>query len=107
MSQINQIKRKLRTNPDAYALWRSNASLPTGFHDTAEITSTRVHLMLDGGDDIFVITILPGDDYGYFDAYVRRMGSTDTVHIPTLRARDSRDAVTAALEVLPDYIGLV
>ena len=107
MTNMATKKRKLRTDPESYVGWGANTDLPTGIYDTAEITSTRIHLMLEGGDDVYVITILPGDDYGYHDAYVRRMGNTDTVHIPTLRARDAKDAVSAALELLPDYIGIV
>lgn len=56
---------------------------------------------------VYVLMILPGDEYGAYDAWLRRMGSNDMVHMLTKRARYPEDVVVAAKESLPDYIGLV
>lgn len=101
-----QIQRRLRTDPDSFVTW-PGAELPVGSYESEEITGTRLHLMLDGCNDIYVITILPGDDHGLANVWLRRMDSTDAVHILTHRARDPRDTVIAALEALPDYIGII
>jgi hypothetical protein len=63
--------------------------------------------MLDGHDDVFILTILPGDEYGRYDAWLRRMGSEDMLHMLSRRARDPEDVVVAAIGELPEYIGLV
>lgn len=63
--------------------------------------------MQDGYDDVYAITVLPGDEYGMYDAWLRRMGSEEVVHMLSKRARAPEDVVVAALGELPDYIGLV
>ena len=81
--------------------------LPQGSYESAEITGIQLSLMLDGHDDVYILSILPGDEYGQFDAWLRRMGSQDMLHMLSRRARDPEDVVVAALGELPDFIGLV
>jgi hypothetical protein len=63
--------------------------------------------MLEGHEDVYILSILPGDEYGQYDAWLRRMGSDDMVHMLSKRARDPEDVVITALGELPEYIGLV
>lgn len=107
MSKNNNIKHRLRTDPDSMFFWTDGGYLPTGMYESAEITGVQISLMLEGYDDVYVITVLPGDEYGSYDAWLRRMGSTDMIHILSKRARDPEDVVVAAKECLPDYIGIV
>ena len=76
-------------------------------YESAEITGIQLSMMLDGHDDVFILTILPGDEYGRYDAWLRRMGSEDMLHMLSRRARDPEDVVVAALGELLEYIGLV
>lgn len=107
MSKIDTIMRRLRSNPNGSIAWMDGGYLPQGGYETAEITGIQIHLMLQGHNDVYIITVLPGDDYGVYDAWVRRMGSTDMVHMLGKAVRDPEDVVVAALENLPDYIGIV
>ena len=107
MKKIDRIKDRLRTDPNGMLGWMDGGYLPNAFYETAEITGVQLSLMLEGHEDVFILTILPGDEYGAYDAWVRRMGSEDMVHVLTKRARDPEDVVVAAIENLPDYIGLV
>ena len=107
MSKINSIKSRLRNDPDGMMCWLDGGYLPTAACESAEITGIQINLMLDGYDDVYIITVLPGDEHGHYDAWLRRMGSTDMVHILTKRARDPEDVVVLAKEHLPDYIGII
>lgn len=107
MSKINSIKRRLRNDPDGMLGWMDGGYLPTASYESEEITGIQLSLMLEGYEDVYVLMILPGDEYGAYDAWVRRMGSTDMVHMLNKRARDPEDVVVAAKESLPDYIGIV
>ncbi len=107
MKKIDRVKRRLHSDPDAMVAWMDGGYLPIGLYESSEITGIQISLMLEGYDDVYVLSILPGDDYGTYDAWVRRMGSTDMMHMLTKRARDPEDVVVAAKEHLPDYIGLV
>lgn len=107
MSKIDSIKRRLRNNPNGSIAWMDGGYLPNGGYETAEVGGLQVNLMLMGYDDVYIITVLPGDDYGVFDAWVRRLGSNDMVHMLSKTVRDPEDVVVAALETLPDYIGVV
>ena len=107
MSKVETIKRRLRSNPNGSIAWMDGGYLPQGGYETAEVTGIQIHLMLRGHNDVYIITVLPGDDYGMYDAWVRRMGSTDMVHMLGKAVRDPEDVVVAALENLPDYIGIV
>ena len=107
MSKSSNIKRRLRTDPDGMLGWMDGGYLPQVSYESAEITGIQLSLMLDGHDDVYILTILPGDEYGQFDAWLRRMGSDDMTHMLTKRARDPEDVVVAALRELPEYIGLV
>ena len=106
MTKIDNIKHRLRTDPDAMIGWMDGGYLPNAYYETAEITGLQVTLMLEGHEDVHILTILPGDEYGAYDAWVRRMGSDDMMHMLTKRARDPEDIVVAAMENLPDFIGL-
>ena len=107
MSKINVIKRRLRNNPNGSIVWMDGGFLPQGSYETSETTGIQIHLMLRGYDDVYIIEVLPGDEYGAYNAWVRRMNSTDMTHMLTKQARDPEDVVVAALETLPDYIGVV
>ena len=107
MSKINQTKRRLHTAPDGMLAWMDGGYLPQVHYESAEITGVQLSMMLDGHDDVYILTILPGDEYGSYDAWLRRMGSEDMVHMLTKRARDPEDVVVAALSELPEFIGLV
>ena len=107
MSKSSNIKRRLRTDPDGMLGWMDGGYLPNLSYESAEISGIQLSMMLDGHDDVCILTILPGDEYGHYDAWLRRMGSDDMVHMLTKRARDPEDVVVAALGELPDYIGLV
>ena len=82
MHKIDDIKHRLSSDPDGMMCWLDGGYLPTASYESAEVTGIQISLMLDGHEDVYVITILPGDDYGAYDAWLRRMGSTDMVHIP-------------------------
>lgn len=107
MSKINNLKRRLKADPDGMLGWMDGGQLPRMSYESAEITGVQLSMMLDGQDDVFILSILPGDEYGSYDAWLRRMGSDDMLHMLTKRARDPEDVVVAALESLPDYIGLI
>ena len=107
MSKINNLKRRLKADPDGMLGWMDGGDLPQESYESAEITGIQLSLMLDGHDDVYILTILPGDEYGRYDAWLRRMDSDDMTHMLTKRARDPEDVVIAALGELPDYIGLV
>ena len=107
MSKINQVKHRLRTDPNGILAWMDGGCLPQVAYESAEITGIQLSLMLDGHDDVYILSILPSDKYGQFDAWLRRMGSDDMVHMLSRRARDPEDVVVAALSELPEYIGLV
>ena len=107
MSKINQTKHRLRSDPDGMLAWMDGGYLPQMSYESAEITGIQLSLMLDMHEDVYILTILPGDEYGQFDAWLRRMGSQDMLHMLSRRARDPEDVVVAALGELPDFIGLV
>ena len=107
MSKQENLKHRLRTDPDGMLAWMDGGYLPQMSYESAEITGIQLSLMLDGHDDVFILTILPGDEYGQFDAWLRRMGSEDMLHMLSRRARDPEDVVVTALGELPEYIGLV
>ena len=107
MSKINNLKRRLKADPGGMLAWMDGGYLPQVSYESAEITGIQLSLMLEGLEDVYILSILPGDEYGQFDAWLRRMGSADMVHMLTKRARDPEDVVVAALSELPEYIGLV
>ena len=107
MSKINNLKRRLKADPDGMLAWMDGGYLPQMSYESAEITGIQLSLMLDGHDDVFILSILPGDEYGQFDAWLRRMGSDDMVHMLSRCARDPEDVVVMALGELPEFIGLV
>lgn len=104
MSKVNRSKKKLITDLDSMIAWMDGGELPTGGYDTSEISGLRINLMLTGYNDIYVITVLPGDEKGTYDAWVRMMGNHDMVHVTTCRARDLEDAVILAMQHLPDAL---
>lgn len=107
MSKINQTKHRIRTDPDGMLGWMDGGQLLHVSYESTEITGIQLSMMLDGHDDVFILTILPGDEYGQYDAWLRRMGSEDMLHMLSRRARDPEDVVVTALGELPDFIGLV
>ena len=107
MSKQKHLMNRLRTDPDGMLAWMDGGYLPQVSYESAEITGIQLSLMLDGHDDVYILSILPGDEYGQFDAWLRRMRSDDMVHMLSRRARDPEDVVVAALSELPEYIGLV
>ena len=107
MSKSSNIKRRLRTDPDGMLGWMDGGYLPQVSYESAEISGIQLSLMLEGHEDVYILSVLPGDEYGHYDAWLRRMGSDEMVHMLTRRARDPEDVVVAAIGELPDYIGLV
>ncbi len=107
MSKSKNIKHRLRTDPDAMLAWMDGGHLPTVSYESAEIAGIQISLMLNGDEDVYILTVLPSDEYGSYDAWLRRMDGTDMVHMLAKRARDPEDVVVAALECLPDYIGIL
>ena len=107
MSKINNLKHRLKTDPDGMLGWMDGGHLPQISYESAEITGIQLSMILEGHEDVFILSILPGDEYGRYDAWLRRMGSEDMTHMLTKRARDPEDVVVAALGELPDFIGLV
>lgn len=107
MSSIDNMKDKLRNDPDGTLMWMDDGSLPRCWYDSEEVSGIRISLMLEGGDDVYVILILPGDEEYTYEAWLRRMGSVDMIHMLTKRARDPEDVAVLAKEYLPDYLGLI
>ena len=107
MSKINNLKRRLKADPGGMLAWMDDGHLPHVSYESAEITGIQLSLMLEGHEDVYILTIMPGDEYGHYDAWIRRMGSDDMVHMLTKQARDPEDVVVAALGELPEFIGLV
>lgn len=107
MSKISSIKHRLHTDPDGMFFWADGGYLPTGVHETTEVTGLQRSVMLEGHDDVYIIVILPGDEDNTYDAWLRRAGCTDMVHIVNRRAHDPEDLMLAAMENMPEYIGLV
>ena len=107
MSKINNLKRRLKADPDGMLGWMDGGQLPHVSYESTEITGIQLSMMLDGHEDVYILSILPGDEYGQYDAWLRRMGNQDMVHMLSKLARDPEDVVVAALENLPDFIGLV
>ena len=83
------------------------AGLPDGSYETCEISGIRLSLVLKWDHEVYLIVILPGDENGTYDAWLRRMGSTEMVYMLTKKARDPEDAVTAALGEFPNFVGYV
>ena len=107
MSKTKNLKHRLRTDPDGMLGWMDGGYLPQVSYESTEITGIQLSMMLEGHEDVYILTVLPGDEYGSYDAWVRRMGSDDMLHMLAKRARDPEDVVVAALENLPDFIGLI
>ena len=107
MSKQKNLKHRLRSDPDGMLAWMDGGHLPQMSYESAEITGIQLSLMLDGHDDVYILSVLPGDEYCQFDAWLRRMGSEDMVHMLSKRARDPEDVMVAALSELPEFIGLV
>lgn len=107
MSKQKNLRNRLKTDPDGMLGWMDGGHLPRMSYESTEITGIQLSMMLEGHEDVYILTILPGDEYGNYDAWLRRMGSDDMVHVLTKRARDPEDVVVAALGELPEYIGLV
>ena len=107
MSKTKNLKHRLRNDPDGMLGWMDGGYLPQVSYESTEITGIQLSMMLEGHEDVYVLTILPSDEYGQYDAWLRRMGSEDMVHMLTKRARDPEDVVVAALGEPLDYIGLV
>lgn len=107
MSKTKNLKHRLRTDPDGMLGWMDGGYLPHLFYESTEITGIQLSMMLDGHEDVYVLTILPGDEYGMYDAWLRRMGNQDMVHMLSKLARDPEDVVVAAIGELPEYIGLI
>ena len=107
MSKQKNLKHRLRSDPDGMLGWMDGGHLPQVSYESAEITGIQLSLMLEGHEDVYILTIMPGDEYGRYDAWLRRMGSEDMVHMLSKRARDPEDVVVTALGELPDFIGLV
>ena len=107
MSKQENLKHRLHTDPDGMLAWMDGGHLPHVSYENAEITGIQLSLMLEGHEDVFILTILPGDEYGHYDAWLRRMGHQDILHMLSRCARDPEDVVITALGELPEYIGLV
>lgn len=107
MSKQKNLKHRLRSDPDGMLAWMDGGYLPQVSYESAEISGIQLSLMLEGHEDVLILSILPGDEYGSYDAWLRRMGSEDMVHMLSKRARDPEDVVVAAIGELPEYIGLV
>ena len=107
MSKINNLKRRLKADPDGMLGWLDGGHLPQVSYESAEVNGLQLSLMLEGHEDVYILTILPGDEYVHYDAWLRRMGSDDMIHMLNKRVRDPEDVVVAALGELPEYIGLV
>lgn len=106
MTNMERTRNRLKRNPDASIGWMS-AGLPDGSYETCEISGIRLSLVLKWDHEVYLIVILPGDEDGTYDAWLRRMGSTEMVHMLTKKARDPEDAVTAALGEFPNFIGCI
>lgn len=107
MSKINNLKRRLKADPDGMLGWMDGGHLPQVSYESSEITGIQLSLMLEGLEDVYILSILPGDEYGQYDVWLRRMGSEDMLHMLSRRTRDPEDVVITALGELPEYIGLV
>lgn len=107
MSKQKNLRNRLKTDPDGMLGWMDGGHLPQVFYESAEITGIQLSLMLDGHNDVYILSILPGDEYGQYDAWLRRMGSDDMTHMLSKRVRDPEDVVVAAIGELPEIIGLV
>lgn len=104
MNKIEKVTRKLRTDPNGYLMWMDGGYLPHCSYDTEELCGIQLSLILDGFDDVYIVSILPGDEYGTYDAWLRRMGEHDCIHMLSRKARDPEDVVVAVKEHLPDYL---
>lgn len=107
MTKIDKVTHKLRNDPDGTIMWMDGGYLPTGGYDSEEISGIQISMILEDHSDVYIITVLPGDEYSTYDAWLRRIGSTDMIHMLSKCARDPEDVVVAAKECLPDYIGIV
>ena len=59
MSKINNLKRRLRTDPDGMLGWMDGGYLPQVSYESAEITGIQLSLMLEGHEDVYILSILP------------------------------------------------
>ena len=107
MSKQKNLNHRLRSDPDGMLGWTDGGYLPRVSYESTEISGIQLSLMLEGHEDVYILSVLPGDEYGHYDAWLRRMGSDDMVHMLARRARDPEDVVVAALGELPDFIDLV
>lgn len=104
MTKTVKTKHQLRSDANGTIMWMDGGHLPHGLYNTEEISGIQISMMIEGYDDVYIVMVTPGDDYSTYDAWIRRMGSTDMVHILSRRARDPENVVVAVLEALPDYI---
>ena len=69
MSKINNLKRRLKADPGGMLAWMDGGYLPQVSYESAEITGIQLSLMLEGHEDVYILTIIPGDEYGHYDAF--------------------------------------
>lgn len=103
MCQENKFE-KLLHDLDAYAIWAGEQAPPPGGYDVETISGLRVNLMVYDEDSLYVVDILPGDDVGVYDAYVRRMEDGDMIHMFGLHAQRPEDIISIVMQNLPNYI---
>lgn len=63
MSKTKNLKHRLRTDPDGMLGWMDGGYLPQVSYESTEITGIQLSMMLDGHEDVYVLTILPSDEY--------------------------------------------
>ena len=52
MSKINNLKRRLKADPDGMLGWMDGGHLPNVSYESAEITGIQLSLMLEGYEDV-------------------------------------------------------
>lgn len=104
MSTFEEIKQKLQSDPDSCGVWVGDGWSMAASYDQAEIRGYQLTMMVDDIEDVFVVVILPGDESGHYDAWVRRMGHTEMVHLYNGQAADLELLKAQLLEKLPDYL---
>lgn len=103
------IKSKLMDDPDGTAVWACAEEARGIRYDCDEVAALRMTTMEYSGEDddsVYLILILPGDEPGSYDAWMRRMGENEMSHLYHGRAADLHEMQHKLLLHLPECLGV-
>lgn len=106
MKKQEKLRRRLYGSDGAVVEWPECGNMPTGRYTAEDVPGIQLSVDTEWGDD-YIIVVLPGDAGGTYDAWLRRRGGSELVHLLTRRSRDPEGIVKAAVKLLPEYAGSI